>query len=112
MTTTCFAQFNSAVEGTVTDPTGAAVANATVTLHNAQTSVDLHDTTKSAGFFRFSDVGPGDYTVTVEALGFPRNSTSVHVIQDQNASVKRRAQGGRHHCPGKRDRCVWPVESR
>ena len=87
MTTTCFAQFNSAVEGTVTDPSGAAVANAAVTLHNAQTSVDLHDTTKSAGFFRFSEVGPGDYTVTVEAPGFARNSTTVHVIQDQNASV-------------------------
>jgi Carboxypeptidase regulatory-like domain len=87
ITTTCFAQFNSAVEGTVTDPTGAAVGNAAVILHNVQAGIDLHDTTRSAGFFRFSDVGPGDYTVTVEASGFARNSTTVHVIQDQNVST-------------------------
>ncbi len=87
MTTRSYAQFNSAVEGTVTDPTGAVVANAAVTLRNMQTGIDLHDTTKSAGIFRFSGVGPGDYTVIVEAQGFARNSTTVHVVQDQNTSA-------------------------
>ena len=87
MATRGYAQFNSAVQGTVTDPAGAVVAGATITLHSAQTGIDLQDTTKSAGFFRFSGVGPGDYTVTVESSGFARTSTGVHVVQDQIASV-------------------------
>lgn len=83
----CFGQFNSAVEGTVTDPSGAIVANAQITLRNPETGIELHDVTKSSGYFRFSGVGPGDYTVVVEAQGFAKNSTLVHVVQDQNASV-------------------------
>jgi hypothetical protein len=81
------AQFNSSVEGTVSDPSGAVVPNAKVALHNAQTGIDLHDTTQSSGIFRFSGVGPGDYSVLVEAQGFNKNSTTVHVLQDQNANV-------------------------
>jgi hypothetical protein len=83
----CFAQFNSTVEGTVTDPSGALVANAKVTLHNTQTNIDLHDVTQSSGIFRFSGTGPGDYQVIVEAQGFTKTTAAVHVIQDQNASV-------------------------
>ena len=85
--TQCFAQFNSSVEGTVTDPAGALVASAQVTLHNADTNIDLHDVTQSSGIFRFNAVGPGNYTVIVEAKGFTRNSTFVRVVQDQNASA-------------------------
>jgi hypothetical protein len=83
----CFGQFNSSVEGTVSDPTGAVVGAALVTLHNAQNGVDLTDQTQSTGFYRFSGVGPGDYVVIIEAKGFAKKSTTVHVQQDQNASV-------------------------
>ena len=82
-----YAQFNSNVEGTVSDPAGAVVPNAHVTLHNVQTNIDLSDTTKSAGLFRFSGVGPGDYSVIVDAQGFAKRSTLIHVEQDQSASV-------------------------
>jgi hypothetical protein len=85
--TRCYAQFNSSVEGTVSDQTGALIANAHVTLHNAQTNIDLKDVTKSAGIFRFSGVGPGDYSVIIDAHGFAEKTTTVHVDQDQNASV-------------------------
>jgi hypothetical protein len=86
-TATCSAQFNSNVEGTVTDQSGAVVPGAHVTLHNVQTNLDLDDTTKSAGIFRFNGVGPGDYTVIVQAQGFAKSETAVHVYQDQNANV-------------------------
>ena len=85
--TRCYAQFNSSVEGTVSDQTGALIANAHVTLHNAQTNIDLKGVTKSAGIFRFSGVGPGDYSVIIDAHGFAQKTTTVHVDQDQNASV-------------------------
>ena len=55
--TRCIAQFNSTVEGTVSDPSGAVVPNAKVTLHNPQTDIDLHDTTQSSGIFRFIGAG-------------------------------------------------------
>src|SRR5271156_961016 len=87
MTARGHAQFNSSVEGTVTDPSNAVLPNAKITLLNSQTGLQRQDTTNSAGFFRFSAVGPADYTVSVEAQGFTRNSTTVHVIQDQIASV-------------------------
>jgi hypothetical protein len=83
----CFGQFNSSVEGTVSDPSGAVVPNALVTLHNAQNGIDLTDQTQGSGFYRFSGVGPGDYVITIDAKGFAKKSTSVHVQQDQIASV-------------------------
>jgi hypothetical protein len=79
----CYAQFNSSVEGTVSDPTGAVVANASVTLHNLQTGIDLKSATQSTGIYRFNAVGPGDYQVIVEANGFKKQIVSVHVYQDQ-----------------------------
>jgi hypothetical protein len=83
----CFGQFNSSVEGTVSDPSGAVVPAAPVTLHNAQNGIDLTDSTQSSGFYRFSGVGPGDYVIIVEAKGFAKKSINVHVQQDQIASV-------------------------
>ena len=81
------AQFNSNVEGTVSDQTGAVVPNAKVTLHNVETNIDLNDTTKAAGIYRFNAVGPGNYAVIVDAQGFAKKTTLVRVEQDQNASV-------------------------
>ena len=85
--TICLAQFNSSVEGTVSDQTGAVVSNAQVTLHNVQTNIDLHYTTQSPGFYRFSGVGPGDYVVIVVAKGFAKREIKAHVNQDQVESV-------------------------
>src|ERR1039458_6471597 len=64
------AQFNSSVAGTVTDPTGAVVPNAQVTLHSLQTGIELKNSTNSSGIYRFNGIGPGSYQVTVEAAGF------------------------------------------
>lgn len=87
MAQVCLAQFNSSVEGTVTDQTGAVVPNAHVTLHNTQTNIDRSDTTESAGYYRFNGVGPGAYQVIVDAGNFAKKVTEVHVTQDQAASV-------------------------
>ena len=85
--TICRAQFNSSLEGTVSDQTGAVVPGAQITLHNVQTNIDLNDTTQSAGFYRFSGIGPGDYVVIVVAKGFAKREIKAHVNQDQVASV-------------------------
>jgi hypothetical protein len=83
----CLAQFNSSVEGTVSDQTGAVVPGAQVTLHNTQTGIDLTGTTESTGFYRFNAVGPGNYQVIVVARNFEKKVVDLNVDQDENAAV-------------------------
>src|ERR1700686_9754 len=68
-----FAQVqNGQFEGTVTDPTGAAIANAKVTVSNSATGLNLSATTNSSGSYTVKEVPPGVYKVEVEASGFKR----------------------------------------
>ncbi len=58
------------IEGSVVDPAGAAVAKATVTIHNAVTGYKQVTATGSDGTFRFSNIPPNSYHVAVTAPGF------------------------------------------
>jgi hypothetical protein len=58
------------IEGTVLDPSGAAVAKATVTIHNAVTGYKQAAVTASDGTFRFSNIPPNPYHLEVTASGF------------------------------------------
>src|SRR2546423_7997349 len=69
------------ITGTVTDPTGAAVPNATVTITNAGTNVTQTATTGPDGSYRFSLVPPGNYIVDVKAENFAEVRTSGIVVQ-------------------------------
>ena len=62
--------FRGAINGTVTDPSGAVVAGAGVKATNDATAVVLDATTTSDGQFSFQDLTLGSYTVTVTASGF------------------------------------------
>lgn len=64
------AQFRSAIEGTVTDPSGAVVPDAQVTLTNLDTGLSQSAQTNSEGLFRFPSLGPGRYKVSATKLGF------------------------------------------
>ncbi|MEP7274631.1 MAG: carboxypeptidase-like regulatory domain-containing protein, partial [Acidobacteriota bacterium] len=59
-----------AIGGTVTDPNKAAVASATVTLRSIDTNRVETANTGSEGRFRFSNLQPGAYAVSVSASGF------------------------------------------
>ncbi|MFB3923359.1 MAG: carboxypeptidase regulatory-like domain-containing protein [Terriglobia bacterium] len=59
-----------AVRGTVTDPQGAVVPNATITITNVERKVTQTVTTNDAGFYNVIELVPGEYTVHVEASGF------------------------------------------
>ena len=66
-------QSNAAdIQGTVKDPTGAVVPNATVTARNPGTNVSRNTTTNDQGFYRLVNVPPGDYEITVEAANFKK----------------------------------------
>lgn len=73
LTFSAFSQVqNGQFEGTVTDPTGAAIANAKVTVSNSATGLNLSATTNSSGGYTVKEVPPGTYKITVEAAGFKR----------------------------------------
>jgi hypothetical protein len=60
----------SAISGTVTDPSGAAVPGAVVSLRNEATGIESRQTTTEAGVYSFPALNPGSYALTVEAPGF------------------------------------------
>src|SRR5436305_86853 len=64
------AQSTAALSGTVTDPTGAAVPNATVVARNVATGVETSLTTDSSGAYLFPGLPIGSYRVEVTATGF------------------------------------------
>src|SRR5216684_7190198 len=63
--------FRGAINGTVTDPSGALVPNAAVKATEAATGIDHNTVTTSEGQFSFQDIPLGFYKVTVTAQGFP-----------------------------------------
>jgi carboxypeptidase family protein/TonB-dependent receptor-like protein len=66
-----YSQANTATfYGTVTDPTGAVVPGATVTLTQQATRVNITKVTDSGGDFAFTFVPVGIYTLSIKAKGF------------------------------------------
>jgi Carboxypeptidase regulatory-like domain/TonB dependent receptor-like, beta-barrel len=61
--------------GTVTDPSGAAIAGAHVTATAVQTGVTQTAVTDSSGIYRFANLLPANYDVTVTATGFASQKT-------------------------------------
>ena len=63
----------ASLHGTVTDPTGAIVANATVTVINTSTGISNTESSDSKGYYVFPDLHiGGPYTVTVGEQGFQK----------------------------------------
>jgi hypothetical protein len=61
----------AAIHGTVTDPTGAVIPGATVTVTNTSTGISVVRTADAAGYFTLPQLQPGGpYKVSVAATGF------------------------------------------
>jgi hypothetical protein len=69
--------------GTVTDPTGAVVPDATIALNNVAEGTTVTTTTNATGGFRFALLKPGDYKLTVGQKGFKSIAQSVRVALGQ-----------------------------
>ena len=67
------------VFGTVTDPQGAVVAGAKVTIKSSSTNAERSTTTNSNGLYTFTNLPPGPYKVTVEAANFSSTAKSLDV---------------------------------
>jgi hypothetical protein len=63
---------NGTITGTVTDPTGASIAGASVEVKNTETGVATPTVTTGTGAYTAPSLSPGEYTVTVTAAGFKK----------------------------------------
>ena len=64
--------FYGSIVGMVTDPTGAAIEGAKVTLTNIGTGGTRTAMTVTDGIYQFVDLVPGNYKVDIEKTGFKR----------------------------------------
>jgi len=70
---TAFGQTTTgSLTGTVTDPSGAVVAGATLTLVKPETGAERTTTSSTEGRFDFQTLQPGKYNITVDAKGFKK----------------------------------------
>jgi len=79
---------SGSLNGTVFDPSGAVVANATVELRQLVSGFDRTTVTDGKGNFSFSNVPFNPYHMTVTATGFAPSSQDVDVRSVVPASVK------------------------
>src|SRR5438270_13101046 len=71
MTATLYAQTpTGTIQGRVTDPSDAEIANASVTITNNGTNEERTATTDASGHYAFPFQTPGTYTVVVSAPSF------------------------------------------
>ncbi len=69
-----YAQYRASIQGVVTDPDGASVSGATVTLKNLGTNQTLTATTDANGIYNFNALPPSKYSLTVEKTGFKKKA--------------------------------------
>jgi hypothetical protein len=77
----------SSLRGTVTDPVGAVVAGATVTLESKETGFHQTHKTEKDGGYQFQQVPPATYAVTVESPGFATETSVVQLLVAQPATL-------------------------
>ena len=84
----CFAQSTATLSGVVTDPSGAVVPGAQVTVHSLATGLDRELVTDNAGLYVAPSLVPGDYQVQVKASGFAQYTVQkVTLDVDQRVTV-------------------------
>jgi hypothetical protein len=84
-----------AIQGTVTDPSGALVASAKVSIKEPDTGFQKVLTTSSAGIYVAGTLAPGRYLVRVDAAGFSTSTRQVivQVGESANGDIKLGLQG-------------------
>jgi hypothetical protein len=83
-----FAQTFGEITGVVTDPSGAVVANATVTVTNPATNFTRKVTTNASGNYSFPALLPGLYNIRAEVEGFRAEArTGVTLEVQQTARI-------------------------
>jgi hypothetical protein len=87
---------SAAITGTVVDPSGGVVPNATVTIHNPVSGLQRSTTTDAAGNFTFPNVPFNPYHLTVNATGFLPYAQDVEIRSavPSNVQITLKIAGG------------------
>lgn len=72
---------DGAIGGTVTDPSGALVAGASVTVTSISTGSEQTTTTDETGYFRVAKLQPASYRVKIEAKGFAAFTVETVIVE-------------------------------
>lgn len=87
----CFTQAgiaqNTVLRGEITDPAGAAVVHAQVTLTSNENHALRQAVSNQAGLYAVTAISPGTYTVTVEANNFARYVNAVVAVSASQTMV-------------------------
>src|SRR4051794_23738531 len=76
------------LSGSVTDPSGGAVANSAVQLTNTQTSQTRSTNTDNDGRFVFTELLPGIYSVNIQNPGFKKyEQTGISVTATERVTL-------------------------
>ena len=82
------AQYRASLQGTVTDPQGAVVPGATVTLTDKETNRTLETVTNETGVYVFNALAARTYTLSVELAGFKKKVLDdVKIIAEQSNAL-------------------------
>ena len=82
------AQYRASLQGTVTDPQGAVVPGATVTLTDKDTNRTLETVTNETGAYVFNALAARAYTLSVELAGFKKKVLdNVQIIAEQSNAL-------------------------
>src|SRR5258706_3408309 len=103
-----FAQSTATLSGVVTDPSGAVVPGAQVTVHSLATGLDRQITTDSAGIYVVPSLEPGDYQVQAKAAGFSLYTVKKVTLEvDQRVTVNMALARSEERRVGKECRSRW-----
>ena len=69
----------SSLQGVVSDPQGAIIPGAVVTLTNTETSATRKEVSGDTGIYKILQVLPGPYKIEVQKPGFKTNTSSLIV---------------------------------
>ncbi len=95
LSTPAFAQYRTSIQGVVTDPTGAVIPGATLTLNDLQTNQTITRTSGADGVYNFNALGPDHFTLTVEMTGFQKKVLdNLQLIPEQPNAVNVQLEPG------------------
>ena len=80
--------YTSQLSGVVSDPTGAVIPGAKVTLTDEDTNIAANSVTNGSGIYQFTGVRPGSFTIRVEAQGLaPQERKALTLAVSQSATL-------------------------
>lgn len=86
-TTLIHAQYRASIQGVVTDPQGAVIPGATITLKDKETNRTLTATSDDQGIYNISALPPSTYSLGVEKTGFKKKTIENYTVLAEQANA-------------------------